>query len=99
MTIADARAFPASFLLFGGARVTLGIRQAIERDAVAVKAETAGRPVGGAESHHGRSPGAAAGHPNTPLRQRVVDLEAIDVVGVRARIHAVRPVMAGPGHA
>jgi len=97
--IADVKAYPTSFPVPAGARVSLGIGQAVKRDAVVVKVTTDDGLVGWGESHHGRSPGAVAHHANTTLRQLVLGMDAADVVGVWARIYKMQLGSHGMGAA
>jgi L-alanine-DL-glutamate epimerase-like enolase superfamily enzyme len=99
MKIADVGAYPTSFPIPPEARVTLGIGQAVKRDAVVVKVTTDEGLVGYGESHHGRSPGAVAHHVNTTLRQLVLGMDALDVVGVWARIYKMQLASHGMGAA
>src|SRR5262249_57562340 len=90
MKIIDVKAYPTSFPAPPGAQVSLGIGQAVKRDAVVVKVTTDDGLVGWGESHHGRSPGAVAHHANTTLRQLIVGMDAADVIGVWARIYKMQ---------
>ncbi|WP_144182634.1 mandelate racemase/muconate lactonizing enzyme family protein [Elioraea rosea] len=87
MKIRSVEAFPVSFPVPEGARVSLGIGTAIKRDAVIVKVTTEDGIVGWGESHHGRAHGAIAHLINTSLRTLITGLDAADVVGVWARIY------------
>jgi L-alanine-DL-glutamate epimerase-like enolase superfamily enzyme len=87
MKIRSVEAFPVSFPVPEGARVSLGIGTAIKRDAVIVKVTTDEGLVGWGESHHGRAHGAIAHLVNTSLRTLITGQEALDVVGVWARIY------------
>lgn len=99
MKIVDVRAYPISFPLPPEARVTLGIGQAVKRDAVVVKVTTDEGLVGYGESHHGRAPGAVAHLVNTTLRDLVLGMDAADVVGVWARIYKMQLGSHGMGAA
>ena len=99
MKIADVRAYATSFPVPPEARVTLGIGQAVKRDAVVVKVTTDDGLIGWGESHHGRSPGAVAHHANTTLRQLILGMDAADVVGVWARIYKMQLGSHGMGAA
>ncbi len=99
MRIVDVKACATSFPLPAEARVTLGIGQAVKRDAVVVKVTTDEGLVGYGESHHGRAPGAVAHLVNTTLRELVRGMEAADVVGVWARIYKMQLASHGMGAA
>lgn len=90
MKIVDVKAYPTSFPVAPEASVTLGIGRAVKRDAVIVKVTTDGGLVGWGESHHGRAPGAVAHLVNTTLRQLVLGLDAMDVVGVWQRVYRMQ---------
>lgn len=90
MRIVDLRAYPTSFPVPPEASVTLGIGRAVKRDAVVVKVATDDGIVGYGEAHHGRSPGAVAHLVNTTLRQLVMGMDALDVVGVWGRIYKMQ---------
>jgi L-alanine-DL-glutamate epimerase-like enolase superfamily enzyme len=87
MKIRTVEAFPVSFPVPEGARVSLGIGTAVKRDAVIVKVTTEDGIVGWGESHHGRAHGAIAHLINTTLRALITGMDAADVVGVWARIY------------
>jgi L-alanine-DL-glutamate epimerase-like enolase superfamily enzyme len=87
MKIRTVEAFPVSFPVPEGGRVSLGIGTAIKRDAVIVKVTTEDGIVGWGESHHGRAHGAIAHLINTSLRALITGMDAADVVGVWARIY------------
>lgn len=89
-SIVDVKAYPTSFPLSPEATVTLGVGRAVKRDAVVVKVTTEGGLVGYGESHHGRSPGAVAQLVNTTLRQLVLGLDALDVIGIWERIYKMQ---------
>ncbi len=97
--IADVKAYATSFPVPPAARVSLGIGQAVKRDAVVVKVTTDDGLTGWGESHHGRSPGAVAHHANTTLRQLIVGMDAADVIGVWARIYKMQLGSHGMGAA
>ncbi len=97
--ISDVKAYATSFPVPAAARVSLGIGQAVKRDAVVVKVTTDDGLIGWGESHHGRSPGAVAHHANTTLRQLIVGMDAADVVGVWARIYKMQLGSHGMGAA
>jgi L-alanine-DL-glutamate epimerase-like enolase superfamily enzyme len=99
MKIADVKAYPTSFPVPPGARVSLGIGTAVKRDAVVVKVTTDDGLVGWGESHHGRSPGAVAHHANTTLKQLILGMDASDVVGVWATIYKMQLGSHGMGAA
>jgi L-alanine-DL-glutamate epimerase-like enolase superfamily enzyme len=81
MKIVDVVAFPTSFPLADGQRVSLGIGTAVKRDAVVVKVVTDEGIVGYGESHHGRAPGTIAHLVSTTIRDLVLGRDAFDVVG------------------
>ena len=99
MRITDLKAYPISYPVAPEDRVSLGIGQAVKRDAVIVKITTEGGLVGYGESHHGRSPGAVAHHANTTLRQLVVGMEATDTVGIWSKIYKMQLSSHGIGAA
>lgn len=99
MRIADVKAYPTSFPVPPGVSVTLGIGRAVKRDAVVVKVTTDDGLVGYGESHHGRAPGAVAHLVNTTLRQLVLGMDALDVVGVWSRIYKMQLGSHGMGAA
>lgn len=99
MQIADLTAYATSFPIPAEDRVTLGIGQAVKRDAVIVRVTTEDGLVGYGESHHGRSPGSVAYLVNTTLRALVVGMDALDVVGVWARIYKMQLASHGLGAA
>jgi L-alanine-DL-glutamate epimerase-like enolase superfamily enzyme len=90
LKIIDVKAYPTSFPVAAENRVALGIGTAIKRDAVVVKATTAGGLAGWGESHHGRAHTAVAKLIETTLRQLVVGMDAADVVGVWAKIYKMQ---------
>jgi L-alanine-DL-glutamate epimerase-like enolase superfamily enzyme len=97
LEIADVQAFPASFPVKNP--VTLGIGRAVKRDAVAVKVTTKGGLVGWGEAHHGRCPGAIAKLIDTTMRQLVVGMDAVDVVGIWSRVYKMQLASHGMGTA
>jgi D-galactarolactone cycloisomerase len=97
LQIADVTAFPASFPV--KKPVTLGIGRAVKRDAVIVRVTTRGGLVGWGEAHHGRCPGAIAKLIDTTLRQLVVGMDAVDVVGVWSRVYKMQLASHGMGTA
>jgi L-alanine-DL-glutamate epimerase-like enolase superfamily enzyme len=97
--IVDLRAYPTSFPVEPGVRVTLGIGTAVKRDAVVVKVVTEDGLVGWGESHHGRAPGAVAHLVNTTLRQLVLGMDARDVVGIWGRVYRMQLGSHGMGAA
>lgn len=99
MRIADVQAFPTSFPIPPEARVTLGIGQAIKRDAVVVKVTTDDGLVGWGEAHHGRAPGSVAHLLRTTVRQLVLGMDAADVVGVWGRVYRMQLGSHGMGAA
>ncbi len=90
MRIVEVKAFPTSFPVPPGERVSLGIGQAVKRDAVVVKVTTDEGTVGYGEAHHGRAPGSIAHLVNTTLRQLVLGMDAADVVGIWAKIYKMQ---------
>jgi L-alanine-DL-glutamate epimerase-like enolase superfamily enzyme len=90
MRIVDLKAYPTSFPVPPEASVTQGIGRVVKRDAVVVKVTAEDGLVGYGESHHGRSPGAVAHLVNTTLRQLVIGMDALDVIGVWARIYKMQ---------
>src|SRR5262249_62077056 len=60
LKIVEVTAYPTSFPVPPGQRVTLGIGTSVKRDAVVVRVKTAGGLVGWGESHHGRAHTAVA---------------------------------------
>jgi L-alanine-DL-glutamate epimerase-like enolase superfamily enzyme len=82
LKIVELKAYPTSFPVPPENRVALGIGRAIKRDAVVVKATTAGGLVGWGESHDGRAHTAVAKLIETTLGQLVLGMDAADVVGV-----------------
>ena len=90
MRIVEVKAFPTSFPVPPGERVSLGIGQAVKRDAVVVKVTTDEGIVGYGEAHHGRAPGSIAHLVNTTLRQLVLGMDAADVVGIWAKIYKMQ---------
>lgn len=99
MRIAAVQAWPVSFPLAEQARVSLGIGTAVKRDAVVVKVTTDDGVVGWGESHHGRAHGAIAHLINTTLRSLILGLDALDCVGVWARIYRFQLASHGMGAA
>src|SRR5215470_20452049 len=97
LKIVEVSAFPTSFPLPPGQRVTLGIGTAVKRDAVVVKVKTAGGLVGWGESHHGRAHTAVAKLIETTLRQLVVGMDAHDVNGVWERMYRFQLASHGMG--
>jgi L-alanine-DL-glutamate epimerase-like enolase superfamily enzyme len=99
MRIVDVRAVPTSFPVPPGERVSLGIGQAVKRDAVVVKVTTDEGIAGYGEAHHGRAPGSVAHLINTTLRQLVLGMEATDVIGVWAKVYKMQLGSHGMGAA
>jgi len=99
MRIAEIIAYPISYSILPEDRVSLGIGQAVKKDAVIVKITTDDGLVGYGESHHGRSPGAVAHHVNTTLRQLVIGMAATDTVGIWATIYKMQLASHGIGAA
>ena len=90
LRVTDIKAYPTSFPVPVGNRVSLGIGQSVKRDAVVVKVTTDSGLVGWGESHHGRCHGAVAHLVNTTLKQLVVGMDASDVVGVWQKIYKMQ---------
>lgn len=99
MRIAELTAYPISYSILPEDQVSLGIGQAVKKDAVIVKITTDDGLVGYGESHHGRSPGAVAHHVNTTLRQLVIGMAATDTVGIWATIYKMQLASHGIGAA
>jgi L-alanine-DL-glutamate epimerase-like enolase superfamily enzyme len=99
MRIVEVKAVPTSFPVPPGARVSLGIGQAVKRDAVVVKVTTDAGIVGYGEAHHGRAPGSVAHLINTTLRQLVLGMDATDVTGVWAKVYKMQLGSHGMGAA
>jgi D-galactarolactone cycloisomerase len=88
--IVDIKTYPTSFPVPPESAVTLGIGRAVKRDAVVVKVDTEGGLAGYGESHHGRAPGAVAHLIDTTLRQLVLGMDALDVVGIWQKIYQMQ---------
>jgi L-alanine-DL-glutamate epimerase-like enolase superfamily enzyme len=88
--IVDIQTFPTSFPVPPEARVTLGIGQAIKRDAVVVKVITESGLTGYGESHHGRSPGAVAHLIDSTLKQLILGMDGANVIGIWQRIYKMQ---------
>jgi L-alanine-DL-glutamate epimerase-like enolase superfamily enzyme len=88
--IVDIKTFPTSFPVPPEARVTLGIGQAIKRDAVVVKVITESGLTGYGESHHGRSPGAVAHLIDSTLKQLILGMDGANVIGIWQRIYKMQ---------
>jgi len=99
MKITALRAVPVSYRVPEGQNVTLGIGRAVKRDAVLVKVETDEGIVGWGEAHHGRCPGAIAKLIDTTMRELVVGMDALDVVGVWAKVYRMQLSSHGMGAA
>ncbi|MCP5025199.1 MAG: mandelate racemase/muconate lactonizing enzyme family protein [Actinomycetia bacterium] len=97
MQITGITAYPISFPIPEERRVSLGIGQAVKRDAVLVKVETSEGITGWGESHAGRAPGAVAQLANTTLRTLVLGMDAFDAVGVWDRIYRMQLASHGMG--
>ena len=87
LIIKDVKAYPTSFPIPPGDSVQLGMGRAVKKDAVVVKVTTEGGLVGYGECHHGKAHTAVAQLVNTTLRQLVVGMSAVDVVGVWNKIY------------
>lgn len=99
MRIRSIKAVPVSFRVPEGQNVTLGIGRAVKRDAVLIKVETDEGITGWGEAHHGRCPGAIAKLIDTTLSELVVGMDALDVVGVWARVYRMQLASHGMGAA
>jgi D-galactarolactone cycloisomerase len=99
MKITSLRAVPLSYRIPQGQNVTLGIGRAVKRDAVLVKVETDGGITGWGEAHHGRCPGAIAKLIDTTMRELVVGMDALDVVGLWAKVYRMQLASHGMGAA
>lgn len=99
MRIKDIRSFPISFRVPQDKSVTLGIGRTVKRDAVLVRVETDEGLVGWGEAHHGRCPGAVSRVVETTLRDLVLGLDALDVVGVWAHVYRMQLASHGVGAA
>ena len=88
--IVDIITFPTSFPVPDNASVTLGIGRAVKRDAIIVKVIAESGLCGYGESHHGRSPGAVAHLIDSTLKQLIIGMDAMDVVGVWQRIYKMQ---------
>ena len=99
MRIRSIKAVPVSFRVPEGQNVTLGIGRAVKRDAVLIKVETDEGLTGWGEAHHGRCPGAIAKLIDTTLSELVVGMDALDVVGVWARVYKMQLASHGMGAA
>ncbi len=95
--IERVEAFPSSFPVKQA--VSLGVGRTVKRDTVVVRVTTRGGLVGWGESHHGRCPTAVADIVNTTLRQLVAGMDAVDVVGVWAKIYEKQLASHGMGAA
>jgi L-alanine-DL-glutamate epimerase-like enolase superfamily enzyme len=99
LKIVDIQAFPTSFPLPPGKRVSLGIGTAVKRDAVLVRVSTAGGLIGWGEAHHGRAHVAVAKLIETTLKALILGMDAADVVGVWAKIYKMQLGSHGMGAA
>ena len=99
MLIREITAVPISFRVPEGQNVTLGIGRAVKRDAVLIKVETDEGITGWGEAHHGRCPGAIAKLVDTTLSELVTGLDALDVVGVWAKVYRMQLASHGMGAA
>jgi L-alanine-DL-glutamate epimerase-like enolase superfamily enzyme len=99
MKITALRALPVSYRVPEGQNVTLGIGRAVKRDAVLVKVETDEGITGWGEAHHGRCPGAIARLIDTTMGELVVGMDALDVVGVWAKVYRMQLASHGMGAA
>jgi L-alanine-DL-glutamate epimerase-like enolase superfamily enzyme len=99
MRIRSIKAVPVSFRVPEGQNVTLGIGRAVKRDSVLIRVETDEGITGWGEAHHGRCPGAIAKLIDTTLSELVVGMDALDVVGVWARVYKMQLASHGMGAA
>lgn len=97
MRIASIRAFPISFRVPEGQNVRLAIGRAVKRDAVLIRVETDEGTVGWGEAHHARCPGAVAKFIDTTLSELVCGMDALDVVGVWAKVYRMQLSSHGAG--
>ena len=95
--ITQIEAFASSFPVTHS--VSLGVGRAVKRDIVVVKVTSRDGLVGWGEAHHGRCPGAIAHLIETTLRQLVIGMDALDVVGVWAKIYSKQLASHGMGAA
>lgn len=99
MKIVDIKAVPISFPVPEHRSVRLGIGRSVKRDAVLVRVTTDEGVSGWGEAHHGRCPGAIARLIDTTLRELVVGMDALDNVGVTARVLKMQFASHGMGAA
>lgn len=99
MKIVDIKAVPISFPVPENRSVRLGIGRSVKRDAVLVRVTTDEGVSGWGEAHHGRCPGAIARLIDTTLRELVVGMDALDNVGVTARVLKMQFASHGMGAA
>ncbi len=99
MKIVDIKAVPISFPVPENRSVRLGIGRSVKRDAVLVRVTTDEGVSGWGEAHHGRCPGAIARLVDTTLRELVVGMDALDNVGVTARVLKMQFASHGMGAA
>lgn len=99
MRITAIRAYPISFRVPQGQNVTLGIGRAVKRDAVLVKVETDEGLTGWGEAHHGRAPGAIAKLIDTTITELVLGMDALDTIGVWAKVYKMQLASHGMGAA
>ncbi|MCW2582775.1 MAG: mandelate racemase/muconate lactonizing enzyme family protein [Klenkia sp.] len=99
MTIVEVEAFGTTFELAPHERVSLGVGTAVKRDAVVVKVVTDSGLVGWGEAHHGRAPGAVAHLVRTTIRDLVLGLDPLDVVGVWQTVYRRQLASHGMGAA
>ncbi|MFJ1300036.1 mandelate racemase/muconate lactonizing enzyme family protein [Pseudomonadota bacterium AL_CKDN230030165-1A_HGKHYDSX7] len=99
MKIIDIKAVPISFPVPENRSVRLGIGRSVKRDAVLVRVTTDEGVSGWGEAHHGRCPGAIARLIDTTLRELVIGMDALDNVGVTARVLKMQFASHGMGAA
>ena len=99
MKIKDVIAFPISYPLPPEHRVSMGIGQAIKRDAVIVKITTDEGISGYGEAHHGRAPGAVAHLINTTMRELVLNMNALETIEVWKKMYRMQLASHGMGAA
>lgn len=99
MKIVDIKAVPISFPVPEDKSVRLGIGRSVKRDAVLVRVTTDEGVSGWGEAHHGRCPGAIARLIDTTLRDLVLGMDALDNVGVTARVLKMQFASHGMGAA
>lgn len=90
MRITRINAIPLSFRLPEGSTVRLGVGNTFKRDAIVVRVETDGGPVGYGEAHPGRSPGAICSLIDNTLGPMIAGLDVHDTNGVWKRVNRMQ---------